>query len=516
MMRSMYAGVSGLQNHQTRMDVIGNNIANVNTIGFKAGRVNFADTLSQMLSGASAAQGNRGGINAMQVGLGVGLASIDVLQTQGNLQSTGKLTDLALQGDGFFMLTDGSRTYYTRAGNFNKEEDGRLTNSANGFVVQGWLADSAGNINTNSSVVPIQLPMGQSIPASATTSIEFGGNLDSDTNGELKYPPITIDDGAGHTCTVQITLTAIGFNKFQYQMTATNGVVANGSGTITLDENGMVDSATPSPSTITVTPNGGTAVAIAVPDSTNTIPGGQFSYTVGGVTKTTDAVYTAPKSFVTPTDVYDSLGNKHVITTTAVKVADNVWNWTSTVDGGTTPIGNGTFTFDLRGNLLSATGGPLTFSPMGAAPVTITPDFSDISQQKLADSALTSPKQDGYPMGELQSFNIDRYGRIIGVFSNGLSQALAQVAVASFSNPEGLVRSGDTMFEESSNSGTAQVGTAGQGGRGKITPGATEMSNVDLSREFTEMIVTQRGFQANSKIITTSDEMLQDLVNLKR
>jgi flagellar hook protein FlgE len=148
--------------------------------------------------------------------------------------------------------------------------------------------------------------------------------------------------------------------------------------------------------------------------------------------------------------------------------------------------------------------------------MTITPDFSKVTQYDSTLSEITSPYQDGYPMGQLQSFNIDKVGHIVGVFSNGMNQMLGQIAMAFFNNPAGLTRGGDTMFDESSNSGSAQIGQAGQNGRGTITPGTLEMSNVDLSQEFTDMIVTQRGFQANSRIITTSDEMLQELVNLKR
>ncbi|HPO97764.1 MAG TPA: flagellar hook-basal body complex protein, partial [Bacillota bacterium] len=181
MMRSMFAGVSGLRNHQIRMDVIGNNIANVNTIGFKSSRVSFQDTLNQMLRGASAPQGERGGINPLQVGLGVNIATIDVIHTQGNLQNTGKISDVAIQGDGFFILSDGGNQYYTRAGNFNMERDGRLVNPSNGLVVQGWMADDLGNINPNSPLTNIRLPIGQTINPVATSVIEFGGNLNSQT-----------------------------------------------------------------------------------------------------------------------------------------------------------------------------------------------------------------------------------------------------------------------------------------------------------------------------------------------
>ncbi len=627
MMRSLFAGVTGLRNHQIRMDVIGNNIANVNTVGYKASRVSFADTLSQTLRGAASPQGTRGGINALQVGLGVNIASIDVIQTQGNMQNTGKLSDVALQGEGFYILSDGGRQYYTRAGNFNLEKDGRLTSPSNGLIVQGWMANNQGVLNVNSPLVPLQLPLGQTIPPIATTTIGFGGNLDTGTNGELVYPSMNVMDQDGNSCTVEIKLTATGFNTFHYEATSTNGVITGGTGDITLDSDGNVigtglgfsvkpnGAATATPAVSIQPPalgatNGGNFIG-AKPSSDSfeiagfagdgtyppitiydelgnpmeiqyTLSGGpgfpaagtyNWSVTVNsggniasggsgtlvwdgsrftsgtgqtvftstastpplqiavdapaaGTTAPTFAVtskeglfagkFTAPKNLVTNTKVYDSLGNVHNVTTTASKTADNTWSWSSTVDGGSTIVGSGVLTYTDSGQLVLATGGPISFTPHGAAPVNISPDFSAVTQYASTTSEITSPAQDGFPMGQLQSYNIDSYGRIIGVFSNGMSQALAQIAVANFTNPAGLVRSGDTMFEESNNSGTAQIGTAGQGGRGLVTPGAVEMSNVDLSQEFTDMIVTQRGFQANSKIISTSDEMLQDLVNLKR
>ncbi|HYC32231.1 MAG TPA: flagellar hook-basal body complex protein, partial [Gemmatimonadales bacterium] len=179
MMRSLFAGVSGLRNHQTRMDVIGNNIANVNTVGFKSSRVTFAEAFAQLLQGASRPPGDLGGINPIQIGLGSKIGSIDMNFSQGNLESTGQTTDLAIQGDGFFVLSDGSRTFYTRAGNFQLDANGRMVSPANGFTVQGINADSAGNLSTGTTVTDIILPFGQKSPARATTELALSGNLDS-------------------------------------------------------------------------------------------------------------------------------------------------------------------------------------------------------------------------------------------------------------------------------------------------------------------------------------------------
>lgn len=414
MMRSMYAGVSGLRNHQIRMDVIGNNIANVNTVGFKAGRVNFQEIFNQTIRGASSPLGQRGGTNPQQVGLGMGLSSIDTLQTQGNLQTTGKMTDLAIQGNGFFVLNADGNMAYTRDGAFDLDANGDLINPANGMKVQGWMADTTGafpakNPNT---IKDIKIPVGQSIAAASTGRVAFAKNLDA-------------------------------------------GTVLNG-------------------------------------------------------------------TYVTSIDVFDSLGARRSVTMTFEKTAvdpgppaTSTWTWTASGDG-TTVLPN-TLTFDANGNLTG--GGTATMQVNGSAgatsPFTVNLDFNGLTQY-AAGSTVAATSRDGYPMGSLMTFTIDSTGTVTGVYSNGITQKIAQVAVATFANPGGLLKMGENLFQESNNSGIRDIGETGTGGRGTIAPGTLEMANVDLSLEFTNMISTQRGFQANSRIITTSDEMLQELVNLKR
>lgn len=412
MMRSMFSGVSGLRNHQTRMDVIGNNIANVNTIGFKGSRVNFQDILSQNLQGAAAPQGNRGGTNPMQIGLGMSVASIDTIFTDGSTQTTGKQTDLALQGQGFFIVNDGAKSYYTRAGNFDFDTSGNYIVPGTGLKVQGWTANAAGDIDTNGVPGDIHVPVGISMAPVASQMMEFVNNLDAGT--------------------------------------ATGGIIQKS------------------------------------------------------------------------TTIYDSLGEAHVVNLTFTKAAAaNTWNWAiSDADATMAATGAGTLTFTAAGAYdtntvntavnITLTNGATT--PMAPA---LTVDLTGLTQYG-SESTITSAEPDGYAAGILETVTIDTSGTITGRFSNGRSQALAQVALATFNNPAGLLKAGNNSYEASNNSGIAQVGTANSGGRGSISPGSLEMSNVDLSQQFTDMIVTQRGFQANSKIITTSDEMLQDLVNLKR
>jgi flagellar hook protein FlgE len=467
----------------------------------------------------------------MQIGLGMNIACVDVLHTQGNLQSTGKMTDCAIQGDGFFILSDGMQQWYTRAGNFNMDENGALVNPSNGLFVRGWMADTIGNINSNTPVANIQLPVGQILSPRATTEIQFGGQLHPKINGILSYSDITVG-AAGDTAALHFDVTPDPNNFYVYNVTVTSttsGAQINGgaswTGTITLDPTtGDVVSIVPAGPTIVVTtpPPTSTNINIDIPVA-GQANGGLFNDALNGVAS--NAVFDPVEPLVNTTRVYDSLGNDHTITTTITKVGINTWNWSAVNELGM-PMANstGVLTFDSTGVLTSGTPPAMTFTPPGANQLSIAPDFSAIRQN--ASSALaennvspydiTSPFQDGYPAGTLESFTIDKMGTIVGVFSNGQNQNLARIAMANFTNPGGLIRTGDTMFQESNNSGPAQVGMAGRNGRGLISPGTVEMSNVDLSEQFTDMIVTERGFQSNSRVITTSDEMLQELLTLKR
>jgi flagellar hook protein FlgE len=417
MLRSLFSGVSGLRNHQIRLDVIGNNIANVNTVGFKGSRCNFRDVLYQTMSGATAPQGGRGGINPRQVGLGVSIASIDPVISQGNIESTGRNTDLAVEGDGFFVVGDdnGAR-FYTRAGSFTLDQLGNLT-TAKGLKVVGWTA--VAGVLDPANAVPgfIRVVRGEEMPPSATRRVSYNGNLDARA--------------------------------------------------------------------------------------------------------ATGATRPAQKT------IYDSQGNTHELTVTFAKTGVNTWSWTATADGthtvddGSGGAATGTITFNASGAFASATGPTNSLRIQGGdlgGASTISPvslQFGTLTQY-ASDTTANALDQDGYGRGSLTEFNLDTNGVITGYYTNGRSRALAQVALAIFNNPEGLMRYGDTMFQESNNSGVPQVGVALSGGRGTLKPGALEMSNVDLSQEFTNLIITQRGFQASSRVITTSDEVLQELVNLKR
>lgn len=392
MLRSLFSGITGLNTHQQMMDVTGNNIANVNTTGYKSSQALFEDTLSQMIMGAGAPQEGNGGSNPAQVGLGVRLAGIATNFEQGAAQITGRSTDLMINGDGFFVVRSGGEQLYTRAGAFSFDADGRLV-GPHGAVAQGWSAVD-GVIDNNASASDVRLPIGTLLEPRPTSSVTVGGNLPASS--------------------------------------------------------------------------------------------------------------TSANPIVTSITTYDGQGNPRTFSVTFTKVSPT--SWTATASDGTTTSAAQPITFAANGS--DPTPAALTFNG-------VTVDMSGITSYAGASTAAAQ-NQNGAAMGSLQSFSISSDGTLIGVFSNGLKQPLAQIALAAFNNPPGLEKVGDSQYRSTVNSGAPQLGPAGGGGRGQLRSAALEMSNVDLAQEFTSLVMAQRGFQANSKVISTSDEMLQDLVNLKR
>ena len=462
MMRSLYAGVSGLQNHQIRMDVLGNNISNVNTIGFKKGRVTFHDMLSQTLSGAAKPTDEVGGVNPQQVGLGMMVASIDTIHTQGSLQTTGVMTDLAIEGDGFFIEKAGDKTFFTRAGNFGLDKDGTLVNPANGLRVQGWMAKTVGGItrvNRAGDTEDLVIPVGDKDPASATTEVSFASNLDKRT------PLIPVGAGAEDTQKGTWTTTHDIYDSFgkvhklQVNFTKVAGIANRWRAEVIVDPNAA--------------------------NPTNT------TAEVGAVNNTNNIFFLDFDNLGALRAVSDAQGD--TLNTGALQVPVSFDVPDATVPAGAAAVRQ---TFNLN------------LGAVGSYRDSIT-QFADKSSTKIT-------KQNGYNMGYLESFKIDQSGIITGVYTNGTKRILGQVALASFTNPGGLEKEGESTYVVSNNSGDPNVGASGTAGKGKIIAGALEMSNVDLAEQFTDMIVTQRGFQANSRTITTSDQMLQELLTLKR
>ncbi|MBI5878726.1 MAG: flagellar hook protein FlgE [Chloroflexi bacterium] len=413
MLRSLSAAISALRNHEVMMDMVANNISNVNTTAFKSGRVTFQELFSQTLRGATAPSGERGGLNPMQVGLGMALSGIDTLFTQGNLQATDRPTDLAIQGDGFFLLNAGGNArQYTRDGRMDVDLTGRLVSSNVGMPLLGWMANPQTDVvDPTQPLTAITLPIGQSM-ARATTALQLRGNMDART-------------------------------------------AAGGASTFTMS-------------------------------------------------------------------VYDSLGSLHNIDVTFTRSAtNNQWSWSATTTdpaiSNLTPAGT-TIAFDTAGRY-DTTNPPttldITYNNGATSPVTLNLDFAEMTQL-AASTDIAAGAQNGTPAGAFDAFTVDADGRVVATFTNGLSRTVGQIALATFANTQGLSREGQSLFNVSPNSGPAFVGQPNASGFGQIQGGFLEGSNVDLAQQFTNMIIAQRGFQANSRIITASDEMLQDLVNLKR
>ncbi len=428
MLTSLYSAVSGMSANGLSLSVIGDNIANMNTVGFKGSRVSFGDILSQSLG-------------TSQIGRGVLVSAVNPLFTQGSFENTASALDLAIAGQGFFMLNDNGSLMYTRAGQFSMNKDGYIVNPE-GLILQGYLADAAGVIT------------------GATGDLRVGG-----TQGLARMTANT---------TVSLNLDA----------TATIPTAA-----FTLDNNG---------------------------DGTSDDPG-NYNYS-------------------TTTTVYDSQGGSHDVTLYFLKTAVNQWTVHYVHDDPANPgslieAGTQSLSFDEQGRLVddgSATAVSFDFGAAVTTPQDITFNFGsgtgeaipggglDGTMQFASPFSMMKLTQDGYGAGSLRSVMISDDGVIMGIFSNGQSRPLGRVALARFEAPEGLVKVGRNLYAESFDSGQPIVGSPETSGLGSVLSNSLELSNVDLAEEFVKMIAAQRGFQANSRIVTTSDELMQELVNLKR
>lgn len=506
MLRSLYAGVSGLRNNQVRMDVIGNNIANVNTVAFKSGRVTFKEGFAQLLQGASRPPGDQGGINPVQIGLGMQIGSIDQMFSQGNIETTGLNTDVAIQGDSFFVVRKGNQSFYTRSGNFQVDALGNMVSPTNGFVVQGRTYE---NGLLQDGIRDIRLPFGQKVSAKPTDEATLAGNLNASSpvfQGTFNNPldralpinekawtetQIGVFDSQGGKHDVKIQMWKTGANTWDWRVDPLASAIT---------ESFQTDAASP-PSDITLpVPPAGyeilpANVRVTSPTGTEYQNPADFNVSAGpppAVQFTANMPSNAPVSisyFMSPT----------------VPVAG---------------VNGGTFTFDVTGIMSTNIDAALDFAVPGANAVKLNIKLnggvSGLTQFASTGSTAVLRDQNGFTSGTLQNFSIDRFGLITGFFTNGTTSPLAKIILGDFNNPAGLLRIGDNMYQESANSGGAVMGFALEGSQSQLTSGALEMSNVDLAQEFTNMIVAQRGFQANGKVVSTSDEMLQELMGIKR
>ena len=629
MLRSLQSGVSGVKGHQTMLDVVGNNISNVNSVGFKKSRVTFQDLLYQNMRGATAPVGNMGGTNPMQIGLGVNVAAIETIQTQGPPQYTGNRTDLAIQGDGYFIVGSGEGAFYTRAGNFVLDGNGNMVQSGTGLQLMGYKVEVDPNDPTRyiveTDLQGINIPVGQKLEAMATTLVGFRCNLDSRVGSYLPFgfegenvtfnpvingQEVQIGFSEGDDATGFINVTFEGSPLLSIDLIGVDSdgpVFANDSGTIAIGEDSYTVTFTGSDNLLTITDDGGNvvweadlsnyfnfatfaedsggnsfnfvaefdppgeelhlwgydgttlvhyyydvtmdeegrfeAIALNSGSSNPSTDGFTFSPVVssGGYAITFEDPYQPASEQVLLTlsqqldsthsaklDIYDSLGNPHTLEVKWSKIGPNQWSWMAYfpdepgLSGSSGVIGFGPDGKVSGGGTVSM---DVDFGAYGADVSTITLDFSGNSLGKdLVDgvtqygSGFTTKAyyQDGYPMGVLQDFSVGQDGTIVGSYSNGRNKTLYSLPVALFANPQGLVKEGETLFSVSPNSGLPEIVTPQEGGAGSILGGTLEMANVDLTEEFVNLIMAQRGFQANARVITTSDQVLEELMNIKR
>lgn len=640
MLSSLSSGLSGLQAGQTFLDVIGANLANAGTVGYRGSRVTFSDLLSDLIRPGIGPTGALGGLNPIQVGRGVRVASTDVDITQGDLNSTGRGLDLGIRGNGFFVLNDGRNDYFTRVGSFDVDSTGRLVDTRTGYRVRSATGGD------------ITIPFASTIPAQATNSVRFAGNLPAEITGPAieilttgapllegtsaslagsvsePYAPlagdsftIRVDGGAAQTVTLAGTETtaALVAAAINAQTTGLTAVDAGGTVTITSDTAGAdssldVDAGTIDPSVVfglslastsgtesaalattdlndllanTTDYLAGDTIVLTGTDADGTAVSATFTYGVDGTTLgdlvtfadgafagatasldvdgnivltadeagdvplalafadgssntgATDfndhafAVTTAgadPDSATTSREVFDSLGRAHTVTFVFERRNASLWDLTAEIDSADGTVVDGRvegiqFADDgtLSGITGSGVGDPrLSFSfegLTGAQEITVDLGLAGSGEsvtQTGGDTTLFAASQDGYASGSLASYSVGSDGSVVGFYTNGLSQTIDQLRIANFNNPGGLARIGDTLYSASANSGDPVFTTAQAGGAGDVVAGVLEGSNVDIAREFVQLILAQRGFQVNARVITTSDNVLQELINIVR
>ena len=675
MFKSLYSGISGLSANLTNLDVIGNNIANSNTVGFKSSRVTFSEMLTQTIRPASRpVDGGLGGTNPQQIGLGTRIGSIDTNFNQGNFRTTGRKTDIAIQGNGFFMLSDGTSLTYTRAGVFGLDSANYLVSPSTGLKVQGVMADATGILPLG-PMEDIYIDPGLVVPAAASTTVELRGNLDaaSDAQPTIVRTPSLLTMAGGTDLLVDMS----GESGGQLNLDVGNRIALNGRdsagdllttntfevttdttyqdlvawlnsetgvGTFSIDPSGAlqlintsggelvgvslaVDGKDVFGSNLTI----GTVAAGATAQSSElrsyagagdllqniytadgaplgvdftdptaalvlggSINGEQVDTTTFAVDGTTTlgdlaneiqyalGAYSNPATindegqieiigevgisssidevsvtelgqvnsaltdafsfiqiqqaedqriYTMATRVYDSLGIEHAVSFSFEKVPGlNEWIWQAEMEGTEVLLsgGSGRISFDSTGAISSFSfddnASALTFQPQaqgeGAENVVLDLDFGETGTltglTQFEGEGNLQAVADGYASGNLVDFAIDQAGIITGIFSNDITLAIAQIGIAQFSNQEGLVREANNTYRLSGNSGQAMETFAGLGNGVMLAAGALETSNVDLAREFTNLVVAQRSFQANSRVISTADEIMQELVNLIR
>lgn len=568
MMRSLYSGVAGLKTHQTRMDVIGNNIANVNTTAYKSSSMTFSELMSQTTQKASGANATTGvgGTNAKQIGLGVKAGAINTaITTQGSAQSTGNPFDIMITGDNFFVVSNGSENFFTRDGSFYVDGAGNLAMTSTGYNVMGWGVDeTTGNIKQDTvTALRIMSAANMTYPPEATTKANISGILDENdkdvTSANGKTVNLNFFDARGYSYTAKFTFKQSGGDKTNEYSMELNKILDSTGAEIDISKLKFGNRSQQKMETkvtlntdaykwedkVLKTKDGTTEVAnladIFNQDGSLITP--QDDAAAQKQQKALDAIAKAYgyegstdeflNLYITSTEnkdkqltIQDLLGNMMAGKKTDVLPADGS---AITMEGryfeGTTVV------FNKDTGKLESVGGSTTNLNVNAAFSALGGNFSDVTidlsectnydNKGTSTIGATSGDLDGLGtgrrLGDMIGVFIQKDGMIYASYDNGMTKLLGQIATAAFANASGLEKEGDNLYSATLNSGEFDgIGVDITAGGGYMSPGQLEMSNVDLSSEFTEMITTQRGFQANSRIITVSDTLLEELTNLKR
>ena len=528
MITSLYAGVSGIKNLQKKLDVLGNNIANVNTTGYKRSRLTFSDSFNQISKNGT---------------LGTGATNTQTLFNQGMLEATGNITDLAIQGNSFFILNASGNQVYSRDGSFNFNANGNLINNT-GMQVKGWMADSLGQVTVSETLENIQIDVGMTSSPIATQNIRLAGNLSSSNSAtasvwQLTSPMNLINDASVSNIDQSTPLSQI--EEF-------SSLINPETGEITLDLTGskLFDGTDPQSSTILLNTNAtiedlenelesiltGTTVSLTGSNQIEIrdIQTGesQTSVSIASLNSVQSSTGANASSVSASAVIYDSLGEAHNLVFKFTPAENNKWTWTaeSTENEQIVSGGSGTVEFDSNGNLV---GNSFSFDEEGVTKLTINDGQTDLSinldvnghngisglSANGSMSTLAVIDQDGRATGNFENMFIENSGQVIAQFTNGDTRTIAQLAMATFKNPTGLEKAGGNSYLETASSGNVTIDSA-LNSNSSIVSGALEMSNVDLANEFTDMIVSQRGFQASTKVVSTTDQILEEAINLKR
>lgn len=539
MMNALSTAVSGIKSQQTALDVIANNIANVNTTAYKAQTVSFSDLLSQTISAGSAATATKGGTNSVQVGMGVSVSSTNTDLTVGSTSATSNSADVALTGAGYLIVQGGSEGDYqfTRTGNLSVDDEGNL--NVDGYEICGWESytlDADGNkvFNTDAAVEPINIYSDdysgnkKVMAAKATSSAEITGTVDSGADvvtgaslqnigstTDLTYDATTsidVVDEQGNTTEVTVNwkkcATENSTTSWYWEASAADATISPSSGYVAFDSNGnMVTSVTPLTAAIDTSATNTTGYSDSDMSMTTGLTAGDYTVAVA-------ASATTGKYDITLTD---STGTSYSTTSTDGSATFKTASGTVTLAAPTAGITAGSSTFTVtEGTVLAFDSTPeiaVTSTTAGTAAVNFALDLSEITTTSDSNATL-SGDADGYESGTLSSYSISNDGTIVGTYSNGETQSIAQIALAVFDNAAGLEKLGDNLYAASISSGDYSTVVAGTGGSGTMTSYALELSNVDLASQFSAMMISQRAYQANTKIVTTADDMLQSLINM--